>query len=218
VDFVEGFPRINDKSSILKGVDGFSKFAHFIPLGHPYTATSVVRAFFSDIVRLHGLPSSIVSDRDLVFTSKFWQELFSLTGVKLNLSWAFHPQSDGQSEATNKVIAMYLRCITDDRLRQWLHWLPWRSTATTLPFSRRCGQRRSMWSTATTRRHSSSTPPVRAYRWSISSCKTGTNSCFRFGSVWSSPSSSTRVTTITSTVMCSSRRANGSGFVSCTGR
>jgi hypothetical protein len=71
-----------------------------------------------DFVRLHGLPSSIVSDRDLVFISKLWQELFALVGIKLNLSSTFHPQSDGQSEATNKMITMYLHCITGDR--PWL--------------------------------------------------------------------------------------------------
>jgi hypothetical protein len=144
MDFVEGFPKINGKSIILTVVDRFSKFTHFIPLGHPYTATSVARAFFSNIIRLHGLPSSIVSDRDLVFTSKFWQELFALAGVKLNLSTMFHPQSDGQSEATSKVIMMYLCYITGDRPRQWLQWLPraeycynttFHSSLRTTPFS-----------------------------------------------------------------------------------
>ena len=71
MDFVEGLPRINNKSVILTVVDRLSKYAHFIPLGHPYTANSVARAFFDEIVRLHGLPTSIVSDRDTVFTSNF---------------------------------------------------------------------------------------------------------------------------------------------------
>jgi hypothetical protein len=66
-----------------------------------------------------------VSDRDPIFTNKFWTELFTMTGVKLHLSSAFHPQSDGQPEAVNKVISMYLHCLTGDRPRQWLHWLPW---------------------------------------------------------------------------------------------
>jgi hypothetical protein len=64
MDFVEGFPRVHDKSIILTVVDRFSKHAHFIVLGHPYTTTSIAWAFFNDIVRLHGIPSSIVSDRD----------------------------------------------------------------------------------------------------------------------------------------------------------
>jgi len=71
MDFIEALPRVNGKTVILTVVDRFSKFAHFIPLSHPYTAASVARVFFQEIVRLHGLPSSIVSDRDPVFTSAF---------------------------------------------------------------------------------------------------------------------------------------------------
>jgi transposase InsO family protein len=125
MDFVEGFPKVGGKSVILTVVDRFSKFAHFIPLGHPYSAASVARAFFDDIVRLHGLPCSIVSDRDVVFTSNFWTELFRMAGVKLQMSSAFHPQTDGQSEVTNRVILMYLRCLAGDRPKTWLQWLPW---------------------------------------------------------------------------------------------
>jgi hypothetical protein len=90
---------------------------HFILLGHPYSATTVARAFFNNIMRLHDIPSSIVSDRDAVFTSSFWRELFELTGIKLRMSTAFHLQSDDQSEATNKIITMYLQCLTGDRPR-----------------------------------------------------------------------------------------------------
>jgi transposase InsO family protein len=120
MDFVEGFPHVNGKSVVLTVVDRFSTYAHFIALGHPCTATSVVRAFFDNIVRLHMVPSSIVSDRDPVFTSKFWSELFAMARVKLQLSTAFHPQSNGQSEAINKVITMYLRCLASDLPCQWL--------------------------------------------------------------------------------------------------
>jgi hypothetical protein len=122
MDFVEGFSWVNGKSVILTVVDRFSKYAHFVPLGHPYMATSVAKVFFEEIVRLHGLPESIVSDRDPVFTSKFWTELFKLSGVKLQLTSAFHPQSDGQAVAMNKVITMYLCCLVSDRPRQWLPW------------------------------------------------------------------------------------------------
>jgi hypothetical protein len=66
---------------VLTVVDLFSKYARFIALGHPYSATSVTQAFFDQIVWLHGLPCSIMSDRDLVFTSAFWTELFHLSGV-----------------------------------------------------------------------------------------------------------------------------------------
>jgi hypothetical protein len=94
-------------------------------LAHPYSAESVAQAFFTDIVRLHGVPQSMVLDCDPVFTSMFWRELMRLLGTKLHMSTAFHPQSDGQSEAANRVIIMYLRCLTGDRPWQWLCWLPW---------------------------------------------------------------------------------------------
>jgi hypothetical protein len=125
MDFIEALSRVNNKTVTLTVVYRLSKAAHFIPLGHPYTATSVARAFFDEVVRLHGFPTSIVSDRDPVFTSTLWKELFRLLGTQLNLSSAFHPQSDGQSEVANKVIVMYLRCLTGDRPKQWLRWLPW---------------------------------------------------------------------------------------------
>jgi hypothetical protein len=124
MDFVEALPKVGGKSIILTVVDRLSKYAHFIPLGHPYTAELVARVFFSEVVRLHGIPVSIVSDRDPVFTSAFWKALFAASGSKLLMSSAFHPQTDGQTEAVNKAIGMYLCCMTGDRPRQWLHWLP----------------------------------------------------------------------------------------------
>jgi hypothetical protein len=66
-----------------------------------------------------------VSDRDVVFTSTFRKELFTLIGVTLQMSSTFHTQSDDQSKATNKIITMYLRCLTSNRTRQWLQWLLW---------------------------------------------------------------------------------------------
>ena len=92
MDFVEALPKVGGKSVILTVVDRFSKYAHFIPLGHPYTAESVARVFFAKVVRLHVIPASIVSDRDPVFTSAFWKALFSASSSKLHMSSAFHPQ------------------------------------------------------------------------------------------------------------------------------
>jgi transposase InsO family protein len=108
IDFIEALPKVQGKMVILSIIDRFSKYCHFIPLAHPYTVESVAHAFFADIVRLHGVPQSIISDRDPVFTSAFWQELMRLTGMKLYMSSAFHPQTDGQTEAANRVIVMYL--------------------------------------------------------------------------------------------------------------
>jgi hypothetical protein len=125
MDFVEGFPRVGSKSVILIVVDHFSKMAHFIALSHQYSASSVARAFFDNIVCLHGFPYSIVSDRDTVFTSNFWEELFKLANVRLLHSSAFHPQTDGQSEVTNRIIVMYLQYSAGDRQCSWHQWLPW---------------------------------------------------------------------------------------------
>ncbi|WVZ88384.1 hypothetical protein U9M48_034911 [Paspalum notatum var. saurae] len=96
LDFIEGLPKVGGKSVIPTVVDRFSKYAHFIALGHPYTAASVARAFFDGIVRLHGFLESIVGDRDPVFTGHVWRDLFKMAGVKLRMSTAFHPRTDGQ--------------------------------------------------------------------------------------------------------------------------
>jgi hypothetical protein len=125
MDFIEALPKVHGKSVILTVVDRFSKFAHFIPLIHPYTTTSVARAFFNEVVRLHDLHESIMSNRDPVFRCHVWKDLFKASGVGLKMSTTFHPQIDRQSEAVNKSIRMYLRCITRDRPRSWLEWLPW---------------------------------------------------------------------------------------------
>lgn len=76
-------------------VDSFTKYGHFISLLHPFTAAGVAKVFLNQIYRLHGLPNAIVSDRDRLFTSHFWQELFRLADVKLQMSSTYHPQSDG---------------------------------------------------------------------------------------------------------------------------
>lgn len=125
LDFIEGLPKVRSKSVILSVVDQLSKYAHFIPLNHPYTAVTIATAFFANIVKLHGLPETIVSDRDPTFTSNFWKELLRLSGSTLSLSTAYHPQTDGQTEVTNRTIEMYLRCLVGDSPCKWLEWLPW---------------------------------------------------------------------------------------------
>jgi hypothetical protein len=106
-------------------VDRLTKYAHFIPLKADYSSKVVAEVFMNQIVKLHGIPKSIVSDRDKVFTSSFWQNLFKLQGTTLAMSSAYHPQSDGQSEILNKCLEMYLRCFTYENPKSWVKALPW---------------------------------------------------------------------------------------------
>ena len=96
-------------------VDRFTKYVHFIPLAHPYTTAKVAHLFMQFVFKLHGLPSTIVSDRDPVFTSKFWSELMKLQGISLAMSSSYHPQIDGQTEVVNKSLEHYLRAFASDR-------------------------------------------------------------------------------------------------------
>jgi hypothetical protein len=99
MDLVEGFPCVGGKSVVLTVVDRFSKYVHFIPLGHPYTVVSITKVFFDNIVKLDGISCSIISDHDLVFTNTFWSEMFRLSSVQLRMSTAFHLQTNGQFTA-----------------------------------------------------------------------------------------------------------------------
>lgn len=123
MDFAEGLPRTGHANCILVVVDKFSKFAHFIPMLHPFTAASVAKLFLDNIYRLHGMPSHIISDRGRIFTSSFWRELFKLAKTTLCMSSAYHPQSYGQTERVNQCLETYLRCFVHSCLRKWLQWL-----------------------------------------------------------------------------------------------
>lgn len=99
MDFIEGIPRSQGCEIIFVAVDHLSKYSHFIPLNHPYTTSSVARVFMDNIFKLHGMPLSIVSDHDSVFTSTLWREL------------------------VNRCLKTYLRCSMGTRLSYWTCWL-----------------------------------------------------------------------------------------------
>jgi len=124
MDFIEGLPNSGGKSVIMVVVDRLSKAAHFVALAHPYSALTVAQAFLDNVYKHHGCPTSIVSDRDVLFTSDFWKEFFKLQGVELRMSSAYHPQSDGQTEVVNRCLENYLRCMCHARPHLWNKWLP----------------------------------------------------------------------------------------------
>lgn len=123
MDFINGLPPSRHYNCILVVVDKFSKYAHFIPLKHPYTASKVVELFVDTIYRLHGMPKALVSDRDPVFTSQFWHAVFKSTGTELRMSTGHHPETDGQAERVNQSIECYLRCFIGAHPQQWSKWL-----------------------------------------------------------------------------------------------
>ena len=91
MDFKDGLPAARGYIVIMVVVDRLLKYADFIPLKHPYMAITVAKAFIDNIVRLHGIPTSIISDHDKVFVRLFWKTLFQLQGTTLSMSSSYHP-------------------------------------------------------------------------------------------------------------------------------
>jgi hypothetical protein len=105
-------------------VDRFSKMAHFIPCQKTNDVTNIANLFFKEIVRLHGLPKSIVSDRDTKFIGHFWRTLWKKLGTNLMFSSAYHPQMDGQTEVVNKSLGDLLRSLVTEHHSSWDNILP----------------------------------------------------------------------------------------------
>lgn len=121
IDFITHLLKIKGKTVIMVVVDKLTKICHLGALPSDFTATMVVKLFVQNIIKLHGFPSTIVSDRDKIFTSKFWKEIHKLSSTTtLCFTSAYHPQGDGQTEIVNKTIEMYLRASVYDCPKKWL--------------------------------------------------------------------------------------------------
>ena len=155
MDFVNGLPLSKDWTgteydAILVIVDRLTKMAHYVPVKTTLTAEQLAEVLIDVLVRYHGLPDSIVSDRGSLFTSHYWSALCHFLSVKRRLSTAFHPETDGQTERQNSTMEQYLRAYCNFEQDDWVRLLPVaefsynnakHATTSTSPFEANLGYR-----------------------------------------------------------------------------
>ncbi|GJP60934.1 hypothetical protein CLOP_g18151, partial [Closterium sp. NIES-67] len=125
LDFITGLPpTTSSHDAILVIIDKFSKMGHFIPTHTTARTEETTQLFVWYIISQHGIPTTLISDRDPKFTSKFWKELMSLLGTKLAMSSAYHPQTDGQTERLNQIVEQLVRAACKDEISKWDLHLP----------------------------------------------------------------------------------------------
>jgi hypothetical protein len=150
MDFITQLPVTKSGyDAIAVFVDRLTKMVHFGPTYTDCLARDVARLFNNTVFEYHGLPSEFILDRDPRFTSKFWTELSCLLGTKLKMSTAFHPQTDGQTKRSNRVLEVYFRHYISPSQDDWVEWLPqaefsvnnaWQESIKNTPFMLHFGQ------------------------------------------------------------------------------
>ena len=125
MDFIVGFPLTARRhNSIFVVVNILTKSAHFIPVCTTYQAPELDRVFISEIVRLHGVPKRIISDRGSMFTGRFWTSFQEALGIQLKFSISYHPRNNGQTEWKNQILEDMLRMYVMDQHKCWEEFLP----------------------------------------------------------------------------------------------
>ena len=125
MEFVIGLPKTtNGHDAIWVIVDRLTKSAHFLPIRITYSLEQLADLYMKEIVRLHGVPLSIISDRDSHFTSTFWRSVQCAIGTKLKFSTAFHPQTDGQTERTIHTLEDMIHTCVMEFKGAWNKYLP----------------------------------------------------------------------------------------------
>ena len=130
MDFITKLPKSKDPAtgedydSILVMVDRLTKYSHIIPFKEKYNAEQLGFIVLDRLIRYHGIPEGLTSDRDKLFTSNYWKTLIPLLGTKLRMSTAYHPQTDGQTERTNQSLEQYLRHYINSTQNNWVSLLP----------------------------------------------------------------------------------------------
>jgi len=135
MDFIVGLPKSESYTKIWLIVDRFSQMAHFIPRKPEEHIKELALIFLKEILRLHGFPETIISDRDTWLTSKFWVSLMQLLQVKLNVSTAFHHETNGQTEWVSQTLEQYLRSYCSYQQDDWVSPLPFAEHAYNISLS-----------------------------------------------------------------------------------
>ena len=129
MDFITSLPQSRGYTTILVAVDRLSKYTHFAPLPTKFDAWRVANLFIDTVVKHHGFPMTLVSDRDPLFLNEVWEHMLKLRGTKQHFTTAYHPQSDGRTEVRNRGLEQYLRTFVADRPAKWANFLPWAELA-----------------------------------------------------------------------------------------
>lgn len=119
LDHIMGLKEVNGFNTILVVVDRYTKMAHFIPASSSDTSADTARRYIQNVWKLHGAPEQIISDRRPLFAAEFWQSFWSRFGTASDMSTAFHPETDGQTERVNSVTAQYLRLYINHQHDNW---------------------------------------------------------------------------------------------------